>query len=189
MKQMIFMGGRGSGKTTGAILMMMAEGDPECLQFLAELMNLPEGQEAMITLAEFGILGGRAYKLWNDCCVRDTKMAAEILFLAKEGKITQEELCKHIDLPYGKPFDIEKIRNRTPKPAVMCSKLRIDMDPMLRGVPGAEKMQMNRAYGLLMERLFKKSDDIGKTFIVTVEKAMEDGHMYLKARKEEVKRA
>ena len=51
-----------------------------------------------------------------------------------------------------------------------------------------EKMQMDRMYSLLMERLFKNSDDIGKTFVVTVEKTMEAGHMYLKARKEEVRK-
>ena len=182
----IFMGGRGSGKTMGTV-MMMAEGNPGCLQFLAELMRTEGGQEAMLALAEHGIMGSRAYQLWNDCCGRDTKKAVEILFLAKEKKITHEELCANIDLPYGKPFDIDEIRKRAPKPEVMCRKIRVEMDPKMRGLPGAEKMQMDRAYGLLMERLFKNSEDIGKTFVVTVEKNIEDGHMHLKARKEEVK--
>ena len=151
----IFIGGRGSGKTTGQIVMLMSEGNPGCMQFLAELMRTEGGQEAMLALAEYGILGSRAYQLWNDCCGRDTKKAVEFLSLAKE---------------------------------VMCHKLRVEMNPMMRGLPGMEKMQMDRMYGLLMERLFKNSDDIGKTFVVTVEKTMEAGHMYLKARKEEVRK-
>lgn len=184
----IFIGGRGSGKTTGQIIMLMSEGNPGCMQFLAELMRTEGGQEAMLALAEYGILGSRAYQLWNDCCGRDTKKAVEILSLAKEKKITHEELCDHIDLPYGKPFDIEEIRKRDPKPEVMCHKLRVEMNPMMRGLPGMEKMQMDRMYSLLMERLFKNSDDIGKTFVVTAEKTMEAGHIYLKARKEEVRK-
>lgn len=184
----IFIGGRGSGKTTGQIMMLMSEGNPGCMQFLAELMRMEGGQEAMLALAEYGILGSRAYQLWNDCCGRDAKKAAEILSLAKEKKITHEELCSHIDLPYGKPFDIEEIRKRDPKPEVMCHKLRVELDPRLRGLPGADKMQMDRMYSLLMERLFRDSEDIGKTFVVTVEKTFEDGHMHLKARKEEVRK-
>ena len=91
----IFIGGRGSGKTTGQIIMLMSEGNPGCMQFLAELMRTKEGQEAMLVLAEYGILGSRAYQLRNDCCGRDTKKAVEILSLAKEKKITQRATGSH----------------------------------------------------------------------------------------------
>lgn len=182
----IFKGGRGSGKTTSQIVMLMSEGNPGCIQFIAELMKRPGGQQAMLALAEYGILGSRAYQLWNDCCGRATDKAIEILELAKQKKITQEELCEHIDLPYGRPFDIEEIRNRKPRPEVMYRKQRIEMNPNMKGIPGIENMEMDMAYNSLMERMFTNADDIGKTFRVKVEKIYEHGVAYLIARKEEV---
>lgn len=106
---------RGSGKTMQRSVMMMAEGNPGCMQFLVELISIGEYSK-LATLAKFGISGSRAYQLWNDCCDRDTKKAAEVLQLAQDGKISREELYEHVFQPRGTAFDLEEIRNREAKP-------------------------------------------------------------------------
>lgn len=93
----------------------MAEGNPGCMQFLMELISIGEYAK-FATLAKFGVTGSRAYQLWNDCCDRDTKKAAEVLQLAQDGKISREELHEHVFQPRGTAFDLEEIRNREAKP-------------------------------------------------------------------------
>lgn len=110
-----YTGGRGNGKTMQRSIMMMAEGNPGCIQFLVELINIGEYSK-FATLAKFEITGSRAYQLWNDCCDRDTKKAAEVLQLAQDGKISREELHEHVFQPRGTAFDLEEIRNREAKP-------------------------------------------------------------------------
>lgn len=95
--------------------MVMAEGNPGCMQFLMELISIGEYAK-FATLAKFGVTGSRAYQLWNDCCDRDTKKAAEVLQLAQDGKISREELHEHVFQPRGTAFDLEEIRNREAKP-------------------------------------------------------------------------
>lgn len=80
-----------------------------------ELISIGEYSK-LATLAKFGISGSRAYQLWNDCCDRDTKKAAEVLQLAQDGKISREELYEHVFQPRGTAFDLEEIRNREAKP-------------------------------------------------------------------------
>lgn len=110
-----YTGGRGNGKTMQRSVMMMTEGNPGCMQFLVELISIGEYSK-FATLAKSGITGSRAYQLWNDCCDRDTKKAAEVLQLAQDGKISREELHEHVFQPRGTAFDMEEIRNREAKP-------------------------------------------------------------------------
>lgn len=49
---------RGSGKTMQRSVMMMAEGNPGCMQFLVELISIGEYSK-LATLAKFGISGSR----------------------------------------------------------------------------------------------------------------------------------
>lgn len=110
-----YTGGRGNGKTMQESVLVMAEGNPGCIQFLVELINMGRICK-FATLANFGITGSRAYQLWNDCCDRDTKKAAEVLQLAQDGKISREELHEHVFQPRGTAFDLEEIRGREAKP-------------------------------------------------------------------------
>lgn len=110
-----YTGGRGNEKTMQESVLVMAEGNPGCMQFLMELISIGEYAK-FATLAKFGVTGSRAYQLWNDCCDRDTKKAAEVLQLAQDGKISREELHEHVFQPRGTAFDLEEIRNREAKP-------------------------------------------------------------------------
>lgn len=103
--------GRGNGKS---LMIEVANGNPGCLQFLMELCNLPNGIETILMLKKYGLVGSRAYQLWNDCCDRNAELAAEILEATEMGKLTKEELFHNIDQPYGLKFDIEEIRQREP---------------------------------------------------------------------------
>ena len=186
--EFVFMGGRGYGKSHNQLFLVMADGNPGCLQFICELMRIPGGWEAFRMMENMSIRGERAYKLWNDCCGRDTEMAAEILSLAGKRKITHEEICAHIDQPYGLPFDIEEIRMRKAQPIKEYRKVRVDMDVSDRGNQVMEKMRKDRAYNMVIEEMFRDSSEIGKNFMVTVEEHYENGILHLKATKEEVRK-
>lgn len=182
-----FIAARGRGKDMMSMITRMAEGNPGCIAFLCELLNMPEGMKAIKTLQEFGIFGSRAYQLWNDCCNRETEKAAEILKLAKEGKITQAEICEHVFLPYGKPFDLEEIRKRDKRPAVSCYMLKYDPDPRAKGIgKEAQKMCADMHYSRLMERAFEDSEDLGKRFLISTEIVEQPDGLYLKAIKREI---
>ena len=114
MSENIFIMGRGIGKT---LIMSIAQGNPGALQFCCELVKEcePKGLDYVNTLGMIDLKGPRAYQLWNDCCHRDTKMAAGILQAYIDGKITQEEIHEHTDKPWGIPFDMEEIMAREPK--------------------------------------------------------------------------
>lgn len=163
----------------------MSQGNIGCAHFLNELLFDPNGgMEALATLEDLEILGSRAYQLWNDCCNRNTQQVIEVLALVDERKITKEELCSHIDRPYGTPFDMDEIRAREPGPLVECAKYRIDG---LKCVKVGKKRQMDIAYNRIMEYLFRNSADIGKTFMVTVNKVVNNEGVFLEAIKKEVK--
>ena len=164
-------------------IVSMSQGNIGCLQFLTELLRDPNGTSAMITLNDLEILGSRAYQLWNDCCNRNTQQTIEILALVNECKITKEELEFHIDRPYGIPFDMDEIRARKPEPVVKCVKYHIDdLDRSRIG----EKEHLNMIYRHVMEKLFRDSTDIGKTFMVTVNKVVNNEGTFLEAIKKEV---
>ena len=172
------------------ILENVTEGNPGCMSFLRSLVSLPDmkGLDALTVLLELEIRGTRAYKLWNDCCGRDTEKTAKILSLVKDRKIAKEELYAHIDRPYGIPFNIEEICSREAQPIKEYRMRRVDMDPADQGIPGIEKLRKDRAYSEIMEAMFRNSDEIGKTFVVEVEECYEKGILYLKATKEEVRK-
>lgn len=177
---------RDSEKITVQWMAEFAKGNPGCVSLLQKLWATPEGHEAVLTMAEYGIIGSRAYQLWNDCCGRDVQKVVEILALSKEGKITQEEICNHVYLPFGEPFDIEEIRKRKPKPNSIMKKVRLKTDPSWKGMPGMEKLYKDRMCNQLIEQLFMNSEDIGKTFEVEIREVHEMGERYLVARKREV---
>lgn len=110
----IFMGGRGNGKTMMQNTILLSEGNPGCMAFLSDLINIGE-YGLFATLADIGLKGSRAYQLWNDCCDRDTKKAAAVLKAYKDKKISAEEIHEHTDLPRGTAFDLEEILAREPR--------------------------------------------------------------------------
>lgn len=112
--QHIFISGRGNGKTMMQNTMMLSEGNPGCMAFLSDLINIGE-YGLFATLAEIGLKGSRAYQLWNDCCDRDTKKAAAVLKAYEDKKISAEEIHEHTDLPRGTAFDLEEILAREPR--------------------------------------------------------------------------
>lgn len=54
----IFMGGRGSGKSTEQIIVAISEGNPGCIQFCCELLS-KGGYDALLMLTEAGLKGSR----------------------------------------------------------------------------------------------------------------------------------
>ena len=181
-----FIGGRRGGRTYQGEMMLMAEGNPGCLQFICELVRLPEGWEAFLVLKDLGLSGSRAYQYWNDCHDRDTVQAAELLMLYKAGKITQEEIIDHVDLPFGERFNMDEIRERGPVPTRMMKKITVPDDPKFKGSRAGEEMELRIAYSRLMDGMFTDPQDIGKTFKVEVQETIENGKRCLVARKTEV---
>ena len=179
-------GGRRGGRTYRGEIELMAEGNPGCLQFICELLKLPEGWEAFLVLKDLGLSGSRAYQYWNDCHDRDTVQAAELLMLYKVGKITQEEIIDHVDLPFGIGFNMEEVRSRDIRPTRMLKRIVIDHNPKYIGNKDEEEMLLRSAYRRLMESMFTDPKDIGKTFKVEVEDVIENGERCLVARKTEV---
>lgn len=181
-----FIGGRRGGRTFQGEIAFMAEGNPGCLQFICELVRLPEGWEAFLVLKDLGLSGSRAYQYWNDCHDRNTVQAAELLMLYKEGKITQEEIIDHVDLPFGERFDMEEIRAREPVPTRMMKEILVPDDQKFKGSRAGEEMELRIAYTRLMEGMFTDPKDIGKTFKVEITENIKGGNRYLVARKTEV---
>lgn len=188
MRYCVLKGRRGGyGRTYKQEIDFMVEGNPGCLQFICELLKLPEGWEAFIVLKDLGLSGSRAYQYWNDCHHRDTEQAAELLMLYKAGKITQEEIIDHVDLPFGVGFNMAEIREREPRPTRMVKKIVVGHDPRYRGSRAGEEMEMRIAYRRLMDGMFTDTQDIGKTFKVEVEDVVDNGERCLVARKTEVR--
>ena len=96
------------------MIVNVSKGNPGCIAFLMELARIPEGKAALRTLQKFGIIGSRAYQLWNDCCDRNTQEAAEILGYIEDGRISDEEMRDHIFQPRGTAFNLAELRERKP---------------------------------------------------------------------------
>lgn len=180
------LGGRRGGRTLEGQIREISRGNPGCEVFLCDLVVLPKGIEALNTIEELGLYGIDAYRLWNECCKRNTEEAAEILMLAKEGKITKEEIFEHLDLPFCRRFDIEEIRKREKRPQKMARKILVGRMESLNRT--AEKMAVANAYRYLMEWMFVDPSDIGKTFTVEVRDVYEAGNRYIEAIKTEVQK-
>jgi len=197
MNEYHFIGSRRGGRTLQGIIIEFCQGNPGCMQFVTELINQRQecGKdpiELILEMYRHDVTGSRAYQLWNDCCGRDTEMAAEVIELVKKRKITKAELIEHVFQPYGKRFDVETYRNRAPQKQNAASEKYFEECPM-----GREKWTMhnevmaNRIYRNAICEVFESlEDDAGKTFMVTIEKNTRQGahgkEVHIRVRKEEV---
>ena len=59
----------------------IAQGNPGCIQFLAEAYddNMFNAESGFGRMQENNIKGEKLYRLWNDCCDRNTKKAVNIM--------------------------------------------------------------------------------------------------------------
>lgn len=72
----------------------ITEGNPGCLTFLIDAYDqaLFAAENGFERMQRAGIRGSRLYKLWNDCCDRNTAKAVEAMCV-----MDIDSIIKHID--------------------------------------------------------------------------------------------
>jgi hypothetical protein len=87
----------------GMVTFDICEGNPGALTFLMNAYRIKpfKAEAAFKRMQNAGITGSRLYMLWNDCCMRNTEYAIQIM---NETDIST--IIHHIDdgKGYGIPF-------------------------------------------------------------------------------------
>lgn len=100
--------------STMDIVIKMSDGNPGAMSTVMELL-----QEVNKDIRNIGVIlfldsplelyGSQLYQLWNDCCGRDIQKVIKIVNLCAKGEITKDEFLRHVNQPYGIPFEILEV--------------------------------------------------------------------------------
>ena len=89
-------------------LLKMSEGNPGCLVFLTQFIQLvPTAFLLILQFDGMGLYGSKLYMLWNDCCNKDVNKVAEVMRRRNRGEITDAEIMEHVSGVYGTAFEFK----------------------------------------------------------------------------------
>jgi len=88
------------------VFTMLAQGNPGCVLFLAELAKAApvDFWNYAATLTKYRLFGSRAYMLWNDACGRDINATMEVLAKIGSGRLPMSVVEAHLAEGWCRPF-------------------------------------------------------------------------------------
>ncbi len=87
------------------LVFVMSDGHQGARSCMLELMFYDENAvENLLFLYEHGIYGEKLYKLWRDCCFKNTNILKKTINAFQRGEFSKERINENLSSLYARPF-------------------------------------------------------------------------------------